>query len=122
MSLLSLYNLLSYTLNTFTYTYVLGGHVLDALMFYPVGITLSLYILAAIAYMIFKASEMLREFFNTLSYLICDISDILNQISDICKYLSTAIFYFYSVMGDAMKVYGVYFFIFYVKRIEFYIF
>lgn len=122
MSQLSLYNILLQTLNAFTYGYVLTSHISDALLFYPIGIALSLYILAAIAYMVLKAAEMLSEHLNKLNYLFRDISDILEQISHLTKYFSTFMFFIYSAMGDAMKVYSVYFFIFYVKRIEFYIF
>lgn len=122
MSQLILHNNLLYALNIFTYFYVLSSHVLDALLFYPLGIAFSLYILAAIAYMVLKAAEMFRDYFKTLSYLFCDISDVLEQTSYLSKYLSSSIFCIYSAMGDAMKTYGVYFFIFYIKRIEFYIF
>lgn len=106
----------------FVYIYVLSSYIWAGLIFYPVGIVLSIYVLAAIYYMIIKASIMFKTYLKTCKYLINDVAYILNQVVSVLKYLTPTLSYIFSLCIDLLKIYSIYKFVFYFKRIEFYIF
>lgn len=106
----------------FSYLYVVGPYIWEKLLFYPIGIALSLYILAAIGYMIVKASNMFLDYFKYIRYNLCDIVELLECMSTGIKYSSQLIQHFYSIARDIIKIYSLYILVFLLKRFEFYIF
>ena len=72
--------------------------------------------------MIVKGAGMFRQYIDVLSYIFRDIAEVLDELSYFAKYFNNAVAYLYSLMGDTIKAYSLYLFVFYAKRFEFYIF
>ena len=122
MSELILYNFYLYTLTTFTYIYILNSHVFSSLIFYPVGIFLSVYILLASAYIVLKGASLFRRYFDLLIYVFSDVSELFDEASFFIKYFTHSVKHLYSLIGDVTRDYSMYLLVFYTKRFEFQIF
>ncbi len=102
--------------------YVLSSHVRDFLCFYPVGIALSLYVLAALSYMIIKCSKIFTFYFKLFSYYITSFYDLLDYFSLFFRIVSPLIRFLHFFLSDIIKNFAEYQFVFNFKRAEFYIF
>ena len=122
MSELILYNFYLHTLTTFTYIYVLASHAISSLVFYPVGIFFSVYILLASAYIVLKGASLFRRYFDLLIYFFSDVSELFDEASFFIKYFTHTVRHLYSLIGDIIRTYSVYLLVFYTKRFEFQIF
>ena len=122
MSELILYNFYPYTITTFTYIYILMSHTLSSLVFYPVGIFFSIYILLASAYIVLKGASLFRRYFDLLIFFFSDVSELLDDASFFIKYFTYTVMHLYSLIADVIRAYSVYILVFYTKRFEFQIF
>lgn len=105
-------------LYTFFYLYI--GELGDFLLFYPVGMLLTVYVLSAILYMLISASSILAYYINLFVYNL-DISS-LNLVFECISYMVKFWGILQSFIYDILFFFSKYILIFYFKRIEFYFF
>ena len=105
-------------LYTFFYLYI--GELGDFLLFYPVGMLLTVYVLSAILYMLISASSILVYYINLFVYNL-DISS-LNLVFECISYTVKFWGILQSFIYDILFFFSKYILIFYFKRIEFYFF
>jgi hypothetical protein len=105
-------------LYTFFYLYI--GELGDFLLFYPVGMLLTIYVLSAILYMLISASSILAYYINLFVYNL-DISN-LNLVFECISYMVKFWGILQSFIYDILFFFSKYILIFYFKRIEFYFF
>lgn len=77
--------------NLFVYSYILGGLLFNALMFYPVGILLTLYVMGSIVFMIIQSVLIMVDYLKYIQYYFTDLMTILDEISQPIRYFSNAI-------------------------------
>jgi hypothetical protein len=102
----------------YLYLYLVTSQVVFLLMFYPLGILLSLFILFWIFYMVICSSKIILYYLNFIEYFY-DVYCIVDVISYVfpnkpCRVL-------FSWIYGIVNFYSVYIFVFYIKRLEFYI-
>jgi len=104
----------------YTFFYLYTSELMDFLLFYPIGMLLTAYVLSAILYMLVSASNILRDFEKFLIYNL--------SLSNLSLFFECALYMIkilpvpYSIIYDFLFFFSKYIFIFYLKRIQFYFF
>lgn len=104
----------------FTYFYL--KQVVAFLLFYPIGIPLTLSIMALITYCLIKAAIIIVTVSREIYYNWWDILWILDQLRFFFKITLTPFNFIYRWLLEILSTYSVYYYIFYFKRIEIHIF
>jgi len=119
--MLKLYNCYTYTIKPlYTFFYLYGSELIDFLLFYPVGILVTIYILIAILYMLISASNTLIFYWKLLCYNL-DIS-MLQSLFEYTYWIRKFLPVIFDFVYDLCFFFSKYIFVFYFKRVEFYIF
>lgn len=105
----------------YRYLYILSTHIWAALMFYPIGIVLSIFLVGCIYYMMFKLASDIYKLVKLLSYYLEDVLSILSVISTLWGYSCQPLIYIYRLVREYILLYSFYLLVFYVKRVEFYV-
>lgn len=108
--------------NAFSYLYVFSGYFFEWLLFYPLGIVLASYVLIAIYYMVLSTSKSFSYYIKSLLYNLVDLLFVLDLFTSCGKYLLGFYRAFYLPLFDLTKIYSIYMFVFFLKRVEFYLF
>ena len=119
LSTWSFYSVLHYV---YLYLYLFFTHSGLYVLFYPLGILLTLYILACIFYTISKLVRILRKLakfceFNNISFF-----EFLERVVRWLPYYFYPWIRLYVILIDIIKHYAMYILVFYLKRVEFYVF
>lgn len=115
-------SIIPYACNVFTHWYVFYGHLLERLLFYPIGIFLALYVLAAIYYMVRSTAKNFTYHLKTLRYNLIDIIKFLELTQPYLRYFICVHRVLYSIVLDLIMSYSIYRLVFLLKRVEFYFF
>lgn len=119
LNTLTLYSVLHYM---YLHLYVFFTHSYLYLLFYPIGIALTLYVLVCIFYTIFKLVRMLRKLVKFCEYNNIGLFEFLDRLIKWLPYYFYPWVRLYFIITDLIKHYAMYILVFYLKRVEFYIF
>lgn len=119
LSTLTFYSVLHYT---YLQLYVFFTHFRLYILFYPLGIILTLYVLVCIFYTIFKSVRMLRKLVKFCEFNNIGFFELLDRIIRWLPYYFYPWIRLYLIFIDLIKHYAMYIFVFYLKRVEFYVF
>lgn len=110
------------TLYTVSNLYVYMSHIYTAALFYPLGIVLTFYVLLSILYMVIKASILIVTFIKLGVYMWSELENIGDYARQYIPYLTPTIHFLLDYLYSFILNYSVYWLVFYLKRVQFYIF
>ena len=122
---MSQFNLLNYyptILCIYINFYVIFTHFQAFLLFYPLGIVLTVYIVVCIFYIIFKWSCDLRNLVMQCIYSGVNVLTFLEKTVTLLPYLHYPLICLYKILREYILHYSLYLLVFYLKRVEFYVF
>lgn len=106
----------------FIWIYLISKGVVQKLLFYPVGIVITIYLVFWLFFCLVSAGRDLHELVKLLYYNLIDLFEIMVFCSFFFKFFFSLFNSIITLLHDVLRVYAVYYFIFFVKRIEIHFF
>lgn len=122
---MSQFNTLNYypiLFNLYVNVYVTSTQLGILLLFYPVGIVLTIYLIVCVFYIIFKWVNDLRKVVRQCSYYFFELFLFLENLISWLPYVYSPIIHIYNLLRNTVLCYSIYILVFYLKRAEFYVF
>lgn len=108
--------------NFFIWVYLLGSKILGKLLFYPVGIVVTLYVVFWINFFLIKAAKDIIYSTKILYYNLIDIYLLIYSSTFFFKFILSNIAGLYKTILNILRFYSKYYFIFFLKRVEMHFF
>lgn len=102
--------------------YVFLSHIYSAVLFYPIGMLLTFYVLGSIFYMVIKASIIIVTFIKTSVYTCGEFGVIWSYFNQYFRHITPLVYFLLDNLSSFILNYSLYSLVFYVKRIQVYIF